>query len=121
MAAASTAGSMQREIDALKQALRERDEEVGRCHKRTRALTSPAPPMQMVAPGARVLDLLLTNAIVPYPKDTRPAFEGLGRDVGCDLRGKYRHLHWRDELLMLFLSDELHSCRTLCNRRAPAP
>ena len=46
--AASTAGSMQREIDALKQALRERDEEVGQCHKRIRALTSSALPPRRV-------------------------------------------------------------------------
>ena len=93
MAAASTAGSMQREIDALKQALRERDEEVSQCHKRIRALTSSALPRQMVASGYKVLDLVLTHSIVPYPRDTRPVVEGL--------RGL-----------------ELQSCRTLCNVRA---
>ena len=134
--AASTAGSMQREIDALKRALQERDGEVGQCHKRIRALTSPAAPLRTVTTGSEVLDLLLTHAVVPYAKDPRPAYLGLRSVVSLTLQNEYsRQIYDRRvknvqtlvprdlekiprECVWHFLSDERRSCLTLCRVRA---
>ena len=67
---------MQQELEALRAANKQKDEELAQCHKRLRLLEARACSRPLID-SPSILEIVASSNLVPYPKDHRPAFRGL--------------------------------------------
>ena len=67
---------MQQELEALRAANKQKDEELAQCHKRLRLLGAREGSAHVID-SSSILAIVAGRSLIPYPKDQRPAFKGL--------------------------------------------
>ena len=67
---------MKQELEDLRAANKQKDEEIARCHKRLRLLEARDGPGPLIG-SSSALEIVANISLIPYPKDPRPAFKGL--------------------------------------------
>ena len=76
--AASRPATLLEKVAALEEQLREKDQELQRCHKRIRMLENKGTEGPLDITGSLILDSFFKSYVVPWPKSANDPWRGLG-------------------------------------------